>query len=426
MSESTSDSHCVASYRVKKLPLLILTVVDDSSSSTSDDSGDEKQTHQHDKDARSANADDTKRSTNGRRRNRTSNGGGDSDGDDHETKRRRRNNGSASEDDETENGATKDAEKHHSKRHKAPKEKMKREPKEKKLAKQRREKNAKKERMSASKSTGDAKAIDRGVEAAVDEEAKQENPVFPFMLRFDHLGYWTTDDEEKHVPSQDHSCSRNSVMLRNTCLPWVLKVALRHQLASSGHFTVRNLDPQNLVPHLVVRSGPNDSASRFDSIRTDAFVVRRRDVSCKSKFLMLELGPRADDLHYTLVYYKTGVPKGLDLMAALETTIRHLTHERIAEYQALPDFGGGARAVAYWSERRSYPNGITPPLDFVLPPKPTFVLPPDIEVLPNGVLRRRVGLSSSSSSSASSSSASPSLTAVPLTPLSNVSMHGSV
>lgn len=91
-------------------------------------------------------------------------------------------------------------------------------------------------------------------------------PSLPVFFQFSHQGFWITDKNGQHVPTTDKKCNRNSVMLRNDCLLYVYKLALRHFLLSIKAVQPNQIDPANLVPHTVVRKNSNDPFSKYDSI----------------------------------------------------------------------------------------------------------------------------------------------------------------
>jgi hypothetical protein len=263
------------------------------------------------------------------------------------------------------------------------------------------------------------------------------------FIRITHQGWWITRGG-RHVATDDHLCDRNSVILDRACLLYIYKLALRHLLLARGRLHPRDVDPQNLVPHILARDPKSTSRSHdlYDELQGATYLLTRDMVSDDGKMLILELDADAD-LHCTMVFKrppkaksksKTKAP-AFDYTAALIQVILDLdAHpERIAEYAALEYFGQDE--ISYWAEPGSYPLHITKPKDWVAPKRPSTAqsaLPPNHFVSAAGIIRPiiyPVGYdvtlphlsTSSSSSSSSSTSLASSSDNPPPTPQSSVS-----
>lgn len=186
----------------------------------------------------------------------------------------------------------------------------------------------------------------------------------PVYVELKHQGFWTTDINGSHVPNLDESCNRNSVMLFPNCLLYVYKIALRHLLLSMHVIQPSEVDPANLVPHVVVRKNKDDPFSKYKSIQDENFLISEEDISSKSDFIMIELDKKRD-LHMTLIYSK-GIGKKINLVEAFSNVIKLLNHqpELIELYSSLKYFGNAE--IEYWYETGSlYPNNILIPENYI-------------------------------------------------------------
>ena len=186
----------------------------------------------------------------------------------------------------------------------------------------------------------------------------------PLYVQLNHRGFWTTNSNGDHLPSLDETCNRNSVMLSSDCLLYVYKLALRHLLLSMQIVQPSEIDPANLVPHVVVRKSKDDPFSKYKSIQDEHFFISTEDLSTKSDFIMIELDKKRD-LHMTLIYSK-GIGKKINLLEAFTNIIKLLNYrpELIASYSSLEYFG--FKEMEYWYESgSSYPNNILIPNDYV-------------------------------------------------------------
>ena len=207
-----------------------------------------------------------------------------------------------------------------------------------------------------------------------EEEEKptpQEGPSpLPVVVTVKHRGFWVTNKEGKHEPSLDVTCDRNSVMLTPTCLLYVYKLALRHFLLSKDVIGPHEIDPANLVPHIVVRKNKNDPFSKYTQIENETFVIEESQLSAKSDFLIVELDAKRD-LHCTLIFSRK-ISRRINLIDAFKAVIQILNKypDMIDAYSNLPMFG--QEAIAYWVDTKSeYPRNVVPPPDYKPPaPKP--------------------------------------------------------
>jgi hypothetical protein len=190
----------------------------------------------------------------------------------------------------------------------------------------------------------------------------------PVCVQLDHVGFWITDADGRHVATSDETCARNSVMPTRESLLYVYKLAYRHLMLARAVLRPSDVDAANLVPHVRVRKDPRDAFSHYRSAQGARFVVDRAQLSAKSDFLIIELDA-ARDLHFTVLYAK-GLKKraasaGLDLVDAFCHVLQMLNaHPHlIREYAALPYFGQAA--IAYWAAKPGgYPHNVTPPADW--------------------------------------------------------------
>ncbi len=192
----------------------------------------------------------------------------------------------------------------------------------------------------------------------------------PLYVQLNHKGFWTTHFNGEHLPSLDERGNRNSVMLEPDCLLYVYKIALRHLFLSMDIIQPGEIDPANLVPHIVVRKNKDDPFSKYKSVQGEHFLISESDLSAKSDFIMIELDKKRD-LHMTLIYSK-GIGKNINLIEAFTNVIKLLNSrpELIASYSSLEYFGN--KEIEYWYETRHlYPNNILVPENYVKMTKAT-------------------------------------------------------
>lgn len=190
----------------------------------------------------------------------------------------------------------------------------------------------------------------------------------PIYVQLNHKGFWTTDSTGVHLPSSDEKCDRNSVMMCEKSLLYIYKLALRHLLLSMNVIEPSDIDPANLVPHVVVRKSNTDPFSKFKSIQGEKFLITQEDLSVKSDFIMIELDKKRD-LHMTLIYCK-GLGKKINLIEAFVNVIKLLNYkpELIPVYQSLHYFG--TNEIEYWYDAGAlYPNNILIPSNYIKPVK---------------------------------------------------------
>ena len=200
-----------------------------------------------------------------------------------------------------------------------------------------------------------------------------DSMALPICAELRHNGFWITDANGIHVSTTDEKCTRNSVMLRPECLLYVYKLALRHLLLTMDVIQPSDIDPQNLVPHVMVRKNPTDSSSKYNQIQNEKFFVDQCDLSVKNDFLMIELDKKRD-LHMTLIFAK-GISKKINLAEAFTNIIKLLNHrpDLIESYSSLEYFG--QKEIEYWHETKdSYPDNVRRPHDYI---------PPVVEVVKN-------------------------------------------
>jgi len=188
----------------------------------------------------------------------------------------------------------------------------------------------------------------------------KSNPHFPVCVEILHKGFWITDMSGIHQSTENEDTDRNSVMFTNDCLLYVYKLALRHLLLSIKAITPYDIDPANLVPHMVIRKNRTDAFSKYKSVQGEKFVITEEMLSVKSDFLIMEVDEKRD-LHSTLIFSKK-IRDRVDLIEAIKTVIQTLNAypHLIKEYQSLPYFG--KNAIEYWYEcERQYPFNVIPP-----------------------------------------------------------------
>lgn len=210
-------------------------------------------------------------------------------------------------------------------------------------------------------------------------------PHMPIYVQVIHQGFWVTNSDGMHSSTTNRSVSRNSVMLSPRSLLYVYKLALRHLLLTLKVIVPEDIDPANLVPHIVVRKNPKDPFSKYDSIQNKTYTLEQSHLSAKTNFLILELDSRKD-LHMTLIYSKK-IHKRIDLKQAFLFVLQVLNKfpSLIVKYQALPYFG--EREITYWYHvSKDYPFNIECPADYEPINSNAFLEEPKTKpkVLPSG------------------------------------------
>jgi hypothetical protein len=191
--------------------------------------------------------------------------------------------------------------------------------------------------------------------------------VLPLYVKVTHKGFWVTDESTKlHVGTMNEKCERNSIMLTNDCILYKLKIAIRHRFICKGLIEPYEIDPQNLVPHIVVRKSPGDSSSQFKAIQGEYFKIDECDLSVKSQFLLIELD-KTRGLHMTMIFSKGLKKECPDLIGEFKDMLAMLLDPKnqhlLQEYADLPYFAQDA--VGYWKETADqYPLNVTPPADW--------------------------------------------------------------
>jgi len=183
---------------------------------------------------------------------------------------------------------------------------------------------------------------------------------FPICIQVEHIGFWVTNNG-KHESSIDKNCDKNSVMLSNSCLLYIYKLALRHLLLSMKIISPSKIDAQNLVPHIVVRKSKTDLQSHYDSIKGENFRINENSISIKSDFMLIELDEDRD-LHMTMVYCKK-IKDLINLKDAFSFIIKLLNKYPflINEYSKLEYFGEDQ--INYWYDTpNSFPFHIKKPV----------------------------------------------------------------
>ena len=136
---------------------------------------------------------------------------------------------------------------------------------------------------------------------------------------------------------------------------------MRHLLLSMKIIEPSDIDPANMVPHVVVRKNNTDPFSKYDSVQGEYFNISRNDLSSKRDFIMIELDKKKD-LHMTLIYCK-GISKKVDLIEAFDKVLKPLNNKKhlISMYSNLENFG--LKEIDYWYETGfDYPNNVHAPL----------------------------------------------------------------
>jgi hypothetical protein len=213
----------------------------------------------------------------------------------------------------------------------------------------------------------------------INQKNNQQEPIYPDIFNsvqnmvsmpiyseLTHNGFWITTSEGIHVPTLNEKCDRNSVMLKPTCLFYVYKIAFRHLLLSMDIIQPTDIDPANLVPHIMVRKNPLDPFSKYASIQNEKFLINESDLSSKSDFLMIELDKKKD-LHMTIIFSK-GISKRINLVSAFHNLLKLLNYrtDLIELYSSLEYFG--SKEIEYWYETKHlYPDNICIPVDYVKP-----------------------------------------------------------
>lgn len=184
----------------------------------------------------------------------------------------------------------------------------------------------------------------------------------PLLVEIKHRGFWITDNDGKHVSTEDEKCERNSIMLTPDCLLYVYKLAFRHLLLSMRVITPKDIDAANLVPHIKVRKDNRDTFSNYKVMQGKKFKITQETLSVRKDFLTIELDEQKD-LHCTMIYSKK-VGEKINLLEAFRVMIRVLNNDSnlIIQYANLPDFGQSC--AEWWYERGNFPHDVNPPIDF--------------------------------------------------------------
>lgn len=221
------------------------------------------------------------------------------------------------------------------------------------------------------------------------ENVEPNKSPLPVLVTVQHDGFWITDKSGAHVTTSDVKCDRNSIMLKNTSLLYVYKLALRHLLLSRKLVTVSNIDAANLVSHVKIRKDANDKFSKHESIQGQSFIIDEKSLSAKNDFLIIELSEEAD-LHFTMIYSKK-IKSRVDLVGVFKEMITMLDKhpELIQEYSNLPYFGEAA--TEYWYENGDkYPFNVTPPADYIGKKLNDKLSLDDYKISPAGVILRNL------------------------------------
>ena len=144
-------------------------------------------------------------------------------------------------------------------------------------------------------------------------------------------------------------------------------------------------NPQNYVPHIVVRSNAS-GLGEYENIQEKLFKVTEQDSSVKSNFVILELD-RERDLHMTLIFAKGLSRKCDDLVYEIKQVFKMFDENMgiAKEYAALPNFG--IDTVPYWFATKSeYSNNITKPYGWLETPAAKLDLS-QYELGPSGVIK---------------------------------------
>lgn len=183
---------------------------------------------------------------------------------------------------------------------------------------------------------------------------------FPIHIEIKHQGFWISDESGKHMSTTDQNCDRNSVMFTPDSLLYVYKLALRHMLLSMNVLAPRSIDPQNLVPHMVVRRNKSDPYSNYHNVQNKKYIITEDMITVKNDFMTVEIDSD-EDLHCTLVYSKR-IKEKIDLLKAFRTVVSILNEypHLMEQYSSLPYFG--QEAINYWyNTPSSFPFEIIPP-----------------------------------------------------------------
>lgn len=194
------------------------------------------------------------------------------------------------------------------------------------------------------------------------DDQEPDHPSLPVRISTPHAGFWITVEAGIHTTTTDIRCDRNSVMLCPTSLLYVYKLALRHLLLSEGLITPRDIDPQNLVPHIVARKNKIDPKSNYEYLKTAVFTINEDSISIKRDFMIIELD-RERDIHMTLIYSKN-IKNRVNLLSVFKFVLRTLNAhpELISQYRALDNFG--IREIEFWYMSGNFPSQIKAPEDF--------------------------------------------------------------
>lgn len=163
----------------------------------------------------------------------------------------------------------------------------------------------------------------------------------------------------------------------------IYKIALRHLLLSLKIISPYDIDPANLVPHMLIRKNKNDPFSKYHKVQNKKVIITEDMLSARTDFLTIEIDEK-QDLHSTLIYSKK-IGNRVDLIAAIKLVIRTLNQypDHIQEYAKLSYFGQDA--IQYWYDNgTNYPFNITPPIGYKPIEHNNDIFP--INVLPSGTI----------------------------------------
>jgi len=187
---------------------------------------------------------------------------------------------------------------------------------------------------------------------------------FPCVVKVQDVGWWTTNETGDHVPSTDDFVKSNCRMLTGGLR--ILKMEVQRLLVCAG-LLHPNVDAQNLISHMVVRSANNRGYKNYSELQNKDIEITHSMLSAKRDFLILEVNKQTD-LHTTLVYSK-GIGDKIDLIKVFEFVLKlqRAYPQLQKEIEALPLCN--KNIPHYWYETRNqYPFNTTPPENYIPAP----------------------------------------------------------
>lgn len=218
-------------------------------------------------------------------------------------------------------------------------------------------------------------------------EAAKVEDAFPVYVEIRHDGFWVSTGSGEHFTTDDENYQKkegeiggNCVWLKSSCVLSIHKKAMIHMLSCMGLFRSGDLDPQNTVPHVMVRKPGkrNTHHKSFEEWGIDGQWVKIGEDSFTGRddCVMVTLDA-AKKIHMTLIY-RTGLKRDTNPIDVYKWVLRILTAfpKLLDEYEKLELDGN---VIDYWNNTpREYPNNVGLPQAYEPPKRQQIQLPAHI------------------------------------------------